>query len=59
MFTINSLLYGLVAGLVGLKFVLLGFAAVLLVYTLTERNRQRKIASVRTPARPPRLDVHA
>jgi len=59
MITINSLLYGMVAGLVGLKFVLLGLAAVLFVYTLTERNRQRKMASVRAPARPPRLDVHA
>ena len=59
MITINSLLYGLVAGLVGLKFVLLGFAAVLFIYTLTERNRQRKMESVRAPVRPPRLDVHA
>ena len=59
MITINSLLYGMVVGLVGLKFVLLGLAAVLFVYTLTERNRQRKMASVRAPARPPRLDVHA
>jgi len=58
MITINSFLYGLVAGLVGLKFVLLGLAAVLFVYTLTERTRRRKMASARAPARPPRLDVH-
>ena len=59
MITIDSLLFGLVGGLVGLKFVLLGLAAVLFVYTLTERNRQRKMASARAPVRPPRLDVHA
>ena len=60
MIEINSLLYGLVTGLVGLKIALLGLAAVLFVYTLTQRsNRQRKMASARAPARPPRLDVHA
>ncbi len=59
MIEINSLLYGLVAGLVGLKIVLLGLAAILFVYTLTERNRRRKMAAAQAPARPPRLDVHA
>jgi len=59
MIEINSLLYGLVAGLVGLKIVLIGLAAILFVYTLTERNRRRKMAAARAPARPPRLDVHA
>jgi hypothetical protein len=59
MITINTLLYGLLGGLVGLKVFLLGLAAVLFIYTLTERNQQRKMTSVPAPARPPRLDVHA
>jgi len=59
MILIESILYGLIGGLVGLKIFLLGLAGVLFVYTLTERDRQRKMASVRAPARPPGLDVHA
>ena len=56
---IDSILYGLIGGLVGLKIFLLGLAAILFVYTLTERTRQRKMASVRVPDRRPKLDVHA
>jgi hypothetical protein len=59
MTAIESILYGLLGGLVGLKIFLLGLAGVLFVYTLTARNRQRKMASVRVPAKRPRLDVHA
>ena len=59
MIAIDSILYGLLGGLVGLKVFLLGLAAILFVYTLTERTRQRKMASVRAPDRRPRLDVHA
>ena len=59
MIAIESILYALLGGLVGLKVFLLGLAALLLVYTLTERNQQRKMTSVPAPARPPRLDVHA
>ena len=59
MIAIDTLLFGLLGGLVGLKIFLLALAAVLFVYTLTQGNRQRKIASARAPARPPRLDVHA
>lgn len=59
MISIESILYGLLGGLVGLKIFLLGLAAVLFVYTLTERSRQRKMASMRIRARRPRLDVHA
>ncbi len=60
MIAIESILYGLLGGLVGLKIFLLGFAAVLFVYTLIQRsNRQRKTVSARAPARSPRLDVHA
>jgi hypothetical protein len=59
MIAMESILYGLLGGLVGLKIFLLGLAAVLFVYSLTERTRQRKIASARAPAQRPRLDVHA
>ena len=60
MIALESILYGLLGGLVGLKIFLLGLAAVLFVYTLTQRNnRQRKMASARAAARSPRLDVHA
>jgi hypothetical protein len=59
MISIESILYGLLGGLFGLKIFLLGLAAILFVYTLKERSRQRKMASVRVPDRRPRLDVHA
>jgi len=59
MIAIESILYGLLGGLVGLKIFLLGLAAVLFVYSLTEHTRQGKTASVRAPARRPSLDVHA
>ena len=60
MIAIDTLLFGLLGGLVGLKIFLLGLAAVLFVYTLTQRsNRQRRMASARASAPPPRLDVYA
>jgi len=59
MIAIETLLFGLVAGLVGFKVVLLAAAALLFVYAVTRRSRQQKLARVRAPARPPRLDVHA
>ena len=60
MIAIDTLLFGLLGGLVGLKIFLPALAAVLFVYTLTQHsNRQRKIAPARAPARRPRLDVHA
>jgi hypothetical protein len=59
MITMESILYGLLGGLVGLKIFLLGLAAILFVYTLKARTRPRKMASARAPARRPRLDVHA
>ena len=54
MITIESILYSLLGGLVGLKIYLLGLAAVLFVYSLTKHNQQRKTP----PARPPRLDIY-
>ena len=59
MISIESILYGLLGGLVGMKVFLLGLAAVLFVYTLTARPRQSRMTSARTRPRHPRLDVHA
>jgi hypothetical protein len=59
MIAIETLLSGLVAGLVGFKVVLLAAAALLFAYGVTRRSRQQKLARVRTPVRRPRLDVHA
>ncbi len=57
MITVNSLLYGVLAGLISLKVILLAAAAVLLVHGLTERARQRRLAP--GPVRHRRLDVRA
>lgn len=57
MIAINTLLIGLVAGLVGLKVALLAAAAVLFVHGITKRARSRKVMP--SPVRQPRLDVHA
>jgi hypothetical protein len=49
----------MLAGVITLKVALLAAAAVLLVYGLTERIRQRKGAPAAVAARHPGLDVHA
>lgn len=56
---IDSVLFGMLAGLITLKVLLLATAAVLLVHVLTKRSLRVKVAPA--PARPrhPRLDVHA
>ena len=59
MMAIETLILGLVAGLVGFKVALLAAAALLVVYGLTRRSRRQKMARVRAPVRRPRLDVHA
>jgi len=59
MITLNSLLFGILAGLVTFKVVLLAAAAVLFVYGMTERARRRKLAPAPVPVRHRRLDVHA
>ena len=59
MIAIETLIFALVAGLVGFKVVLLAAAALLLVYGVTQRSRQQKLMRVRAPVRRPRLDVHA
>lgn len=57
MITVSSLLYGVLAGLISLKVILLAAAAVLLVHGLTERARRRRLAPA--PVRQRRLDVRA
>ena len=59
MIAIETLLFGLLGGLIGLKVALLAAAAVLLVYGLTVHTRQRKVTSAPVPVRQRRLDVRA
>ena len=59
MITLNTLLFGVLAGLISFKLVLLAAAAVLLVHGLAERARQRRVARAPAPVRRRRLDVHA
>ena len=59
MIATDTLLFGLVAGLVGFKVILLAAAALLFVYGITQRSRHQKLARMKAPARRPRLDVHA
>lgn len=56
MITLNSLLTGFLAGLITVKVILLAVAAVLIVHTILERNRQR--ASVPARIKHRRIDVH-
>ena len=57
MIGIDTLLFGLVAGLIGFKFAMLATATVLLIYAITGRARRRKAARVPAPGRPPGLHV--
>lgn len=57
MMTLDSLLLGILAGLVIFKFVLLAAAAVLFAQMLTHRARQRTGAHSPVPAGHRRLDV--
>ena len=59
MMTINSLLFGILAGLISFKIVLLAAATMLFVYGLTERARQRATIPATVPVRHRKLDVHA
>ena len=56
---LDTILFGMLAGVITLKVALLAAAAVLLVYGLTARIRQRKGAPAAVAARHPGLDVHA
>jgi hypothetical protein len=55
MIATNSLLFGIVAALITLKVVLLAAAAVLFVFSLTERIRQRQLAHAPAPVKHRRL----
>jgi hypothetical protein len=56
---LDTVLFGMLAGLITLKVLLLATAAVLLVHVLTKRPLQNRATPAPTRARHPRLDVHA
>jgi hypothetical protein len=56
---LDTVLFGVLAGVITLKVALLAAAAVLLVTGLKERIRQRKAAPAVAAAKHPELDVHA
>jgi hypothetical protein len=59
MTVLDTVLFGMLAGIITLKVTLLAAAAVLLVYGLTERVRQHKVAPALAAAKQPGLGVHA
>jgi hypothetical protein len=59
MTVLDTVLFGMLAGIITLKVALLATAAVLLVYGLTERIRRRKVAPALLAAKQPGLDIHA
>jgi len=56
---LDTVLFGMLAGVITLKVALLAAAAVLLVYGLTAHIRQHKAAPAKAPVNHPGLDVHA
>ena len=56
---IDSILLGMLAGVITLKVALLAAAAMLLVYALTARVRQLKGTHEKVPFKRPGLDLHA
>ena len=56
---LDTVLFGMLAGVITLKVALLAAAAVLLVSGLRERIRQHRVAPAVTAAKHPGLDVHA
>jgi hypothetical protein len=56
---LETVLIGMLAGVITLKVALLAAAAVLLVRGLTVRFRQLKVAPVKVTVKHPGLDVHA
>ena len=56
---LDTLLLGIVAGLVTLKVVLLAAAAILLLHVLVERTRRHKMAHAPVPVRHSRVDKYA
>ena len=56
---VDTLLFGMVAGLVTLKVALLATAAILLVFVLMGRTRQHKVTHPTVRNRYPKADKHA
>jgi hypothetical protein len=56
---LDTVLFGMLAGVITLKVALLAAAAVLLVYGLTVQVRQIEVAPVKVPVKHPGLDVQA
>jgi 4-amino-4-deoxy-L-arabinose transferase-like glycosyltransferase len=56
---LETVLFGMIAGVITLKVALLAAAAVLLVYGLTGRIRQRKVAAAAAAVKQTGQDVHA
>jgi hypothetical protein len=59
MTVLDTVLFGMLAGIITLKVTLLAAAAVLLVYGLTERVRQHKVTPVVVAAKHPGPNNHA
>lgn len=59
MIIFESLVFAIVAALVGLKAILLAAAVVLFVYSLSSRIRKRRAARRRSSPGHPRLDLWA
>ena len=56
---LDTILIGMLAGVITLKVALLAAAAVLLMHVLTQRIRQRKVGPEGVRVKHPGLDVHA
>ena len=56
---LDTLLFGIVAGLVTLKVVLLAAAAILLLHVLVERTRPHKMARAPVPVRHSHINKYA
>jgi hypothetical protein len=59
MIIIDNLLYGMLAGLITLKVLLLAVATVLLVHNLAKRPLQKRATPVPARRRRPRIDIYA
>jgi hypothetical protein len=55
---LDTVLFGILAGVITLKVALLASAAVLLVCGMSERIRLRKVAPARVAVKHPGLDIH-
>jgi hypothetical protein len=56
---LDTILFGMLAGVITLKVLLLATAAVLLVHVLTRRARRGRGAGVVSRTRHPHMDAHA